>query len=226
MNAPDFKRLAEKIGENREKFCILFETLSEYNGKYNLTAVTEEREVYCKHFLDSLAGEPFFPEGAHVAEVGSGGGFPSLPLAIVRPDLHFTLIESTGKKCEYLRAVCKKLGIDAEVVNTRAEEAGRRSLRERADVCCARAVARLDTLAEYCLPLVKKGGLFLAYKGAEDETALAKRAISLLGGGETRCVKYELPEGMGKRSLVLVTKTHFTPAKYPRGQGKERKEPL
>ncbi len=226
METADFSRLSALCEREREKFEILCSTLSEYNARYNLTAVTEPEEVFVKHILDSLAGESFFPEGARVAEVGSGGGFPSLPLAIVRPDLRFTLIESTGKKCDYLRVACARLGVSAEVVNVRAEDAARGELREKADVCCARAVARLDTLAEYCLPLVKKGGLFLAYKGAEDETSLAARAIFLLGGGNPRCVRYELPGGAGKRTLVLVRKERETPAKYPRGQGKERKEPL
>ena len=225
---PDFTVLNALIEENREKFERFYEMLAECNAKYNLTAITEEKEVYLKHFLDSLAGEPFLFEGARVVEVGSGGGFPSVPLMLVRSDLHFTLVESTGKKCDFLRAVINEFGLNATVKNARAEDCGKDpSLREQFDVCIARAVARLNTLSEYCLPLVKKGGCMLAYKGnAEEEIFEAKHAISLLGGGKTEEFPYELPEGYGNRTLVRIHKEKPTPEKYPRGQGKERSKPL
>lgn len=224
---PDFGALKEQISRKKEKFDLFFRLLTEYNGRYNLTAVTEERDVFYKHFLDSLAGETYFPRGAKALEVGSGAGFPSIPLMIVREDLHFALVESTGKKCEFLKIAAEKLALDAAVFNARAEDLAKDPAhREKYDVCCARAVARLNTLAEYCMPFVRRGGVFLAYKGdAEEEISEARRAFSVLGGEETS-VRYELPENYGTRTLVAVKKTARTPEKYPRGQGREKKCPL
>ena len=148
---------------------------------------------------------------------------------LVRPDLSFTLIESTGKKCDFLSAVKEKFSLPAKILHIRAEDGGRDPLlREQFDVCCARAVARLNTLSEYCLPFVREGGAFLAYKGAgaAEEVAEAKRALSVLGGGEVKMCSYSLPGGMGERTIVFVRKTKPTPAKYPRGRGKERSAPL
>lgn len=223
----DFAALCSLYEEKKEKFSRFYALLLEYNARFNLTAITEEREVFYKHFLDSLAGVSFFPPRASVCEVGSGAGFPSVPLMIVREDLRFTLIESVGKKCAFLRTAVKELGLFAEVKNMRAEDAGRDSaLREKFDVCCARAVARLDTLAEYCLPLVKKGGTMIAYKGSADERKIAANALGTLGGKEKETVFYELPEGYGRRSLVVIEKIRKTPETYPRGNGAERRNPL
>ncbi len=227
MEFPGLALYAEKIEEKNDKFEAFFRLLTEYNAKFNLTAVCGREEVWKKHFLDSLAGEFLFPQSAAVAEVGSGAGFPSVPLMIVREDLHFTLIESTGKKCEFLRAAVRELGLNAAVECARAEELGRDGrFRQKFDVCCARAVARLDTLAEYCLPLVKTGGRWIAYKGKTDETELARGAIRILGGGEAETFPYALPDGAGERVLVSVEKRRGTPPQYPRGRGRERKEPL
>jgi 16S rRNA (guanine527-N7)-methyltransferase len=226
---PDFEKINEIYREKKEKFERFRELLLAYNGKYNLTTILDEKEMLIKHFYDSLAGEFLFPKNARVAEVGSGAGFPSLPLCVAREDLHFTLIESTGKKCDFLRTCAKELNLPhVTVCNLRAEEAGKESaMRERFDVCCARAVARLNTLAEYCMPLVRKGGEMIAYKGrAEEEIAEAKRAIGLLGGKDAQAICYELPENFGERTLVVVQKIKNTPEKYPRGNGKERKNPI
>lgn len=224
------KKVEEYSGRIRdeEKFKVFFNLLTEYNKKYNLTAITEEREVYIKHFTDSAAGEFLMPVSADVLEVGSGAGFPSLVLKILRPDLKFTLLESIAKKCEFLRVAVKELGHSGvEIVNARAEAEARGARRERYDVVCARAVARLNTLSEYCIPFVRKGGIFVAYKsGDEGELEESRRAIGLLGGRIEREYFYDLPEGYGKRSLVVVRKENRTPEKYPRGNGKERKNPL
>ncbi len=223
---PDISALSALCGRESAKFSRFKDLLLSYNARFNLTAITEEKEIFVKHFLDSVAGEGFFPKGACVAEVGSGAGFPSVPLMIVRPDLRFTLIESTGKKCEFLKVAQKELGLNARVVCGRAEELGRlATYRERYDVCCARAVARLNTLAEYCMPLVRVGGMFIAWKGGMSETEEAKKAISVLGGRADE-VEYSLPDGMGERTLVLVKKTAPTPQKYPRGRGAERRDPI
>ncbi len=224
---PDFVRLTALISEKRALFEEFYRMLVRENAAYNLTAIVEEREVFHKHFLDSLAGEHLLGKGARVAEVGSGAGFPSLPLAIVRSDLLFTLIESTSKKCAFLKKVVGALGLHAEVVTMRAEDAGRdASMRETFDAVIARAVAPLPALAEYCLPLVRVGGEMIAWKGSEDERPAARRAATVLGGGTWEAVRYALPEGYGERMLVTCKKMRPTPSGYPRGQGKERKSPI
>lgn len=214
-------------GATGEKFAAFYEMLAEANQKFNLTAITGREDCYAKHFADSLAGSPFFPQGARVCEVGSGGGFPSVPLMIARPDLRFVLLEPTQKKCGFLREVCAALRLPAEVYALRAEDAARDArFRERFDVCCARAVARMNTLAEYCLPLVRTGGLFIAYKGrAEEELQEAAHAFAVLGARVRECAHFNL-EGAGERTVVVAEKTAPTPAAYPRGRGRERSRPL
>lgn len=210
-------------------FEAFFNLLIEYNGRYNLTSITAERDVAYKHFVDSAAGAFLFPQNGRALEVGSGAGFPSLAVKILRPDLSFTLVESVGKKCEFLRAAAKELGLSGVTVfNGRAEDLARDGAhREKYDVVCARAVARLNVLSEYCIPFVKKGGVFVAYKsGDEEELNESKRAFSLLGCRLKENIAYSLPEGYGNRSLTVVEKVSSTPEKYPRGNGKERKNPL
>lgn len=225
----DCKRYTELIsGEYRDKFERFKNLLLDYNNKFNLTAITDENEVYIKHFLDSVAGESFFTKNASVIEIGSGGGFPSIPLKLIRDDLKFLLIESTGKKCGYLQTVVDKLNLsNVEVKNARAEDAAREVIyREKFDFAVARAVARLNTLCEYCMPFVRVGGKFIAYKGgAEEEIKEAANAIKILGGEIENVEQYELPNGE-KRTLIIIKKVAHTPRQYPRGQGKERKAPL
>lgn len=221
-------RLHSLIESNWEKFGIFKELLKEHNKMYNLTSVCDDEGIYFKHFLDSVAGEEYFDMGASVAEIGSGGGFPSIPLKIVREDLKFTLVESTGKKCNFLDTVVDKLGLSGvNVENMRAEEGAKSDkFREKYDICCARAVAALNILAEYCLPYVKVGGKFIAYKGdCSAEIENAANAVKVLGGKIENVVRYELPH-CGKRTLVIIKKIFATPPKYPRGNGKERKNPL
>lgn len=211
------------------RFASFGALLTEYNKICNLTSVTDEKGVIYKHFYDSIVGEGLIPPGASVAEIGSGGGFPSIPLKIVRDDLKFTLIESTAKKCRFLKSVVDSLGLNCvQVMNIRAEEGAHSEiLREKFDCAVARAVAQLNTLCEYCLPYVRVGGRFIAYKGeAAEEIKNAGRAISVLGGEIEEVVPYCLPEDFGKRNLVVIRKIKNTPPLYPRGQGKERKQPL
>lgn len=219
----------EKIqGELKERFEAFKNLLLEYNNKFNLTAITDEKDIYIKHFLDCAAGDMFFGEGVSVVEIGSGGGFPSIPLKLLRGDLKFTLVESTGKKCLYLQEVVDKLKLDCvQVVNARAEELAKdKKYREKFNVCTARAVARLNTLCEYCLPFVKVGGSFIAYKGSnKDELKEAEKAIEILGGKLYRKENYVLPDGE-VRLIIEIKKVKPTPEKYPRGQGKERKSPI
>lgn len=215
-------------GVKKPLFEKYYELLTEYNARFNLTAITEKNDVYEKHFLDSVMGEGLFPKNASVLEVGSGAGFPSLPLKILREDLSFTLVESTGKKCDFLNTVIRELGLsDVTVLNERAETlAHDPAYREQYDVCCARAVARLNTLAEYCLPFVKVGGTVLAYKAeSDDEQREAISAIQKLGGRTAYRYRYGLLDH-GIRTLVCIEKISPTPKRFPRGQGKERKDPL
>ncbi len=216
-------------GECAEKFAAFRALLLEYNARYNLTTILEEQDMLYKHFLDSVAGEGYFGKGAKVIEIGSGAGFPSIPLKIIRPDLAFDLVESVGKKCEFLQVIVDKLGFaKMHIYNLRAEEmAKRENFREQYDHATARAVARMNTLSEYCLPFVKVGGSFIAYKsGEKEEIKEAESAYKALGGRLKICEEYALPKGYGARCLAVVEKIKATPNKYPRGQGKERKQPL
>lgn len=225
----DIEKYADLIkGEYKDSFDRLKTILVDNNKKFNLTAICDDEGIFIKHFLDSVVGESFFKNGAYVAEIGSGGGFPSLPLKIIRNDLKFMLVESTGKKCNHLKEAVAALDMkDMQIFCGRAEDCTRDiKYREMFDCSVARAVARLNTLCEYCLPFVKVGGYFIAYKGdADDEVKEALKAISVLGGKIERVEKYTLPDG-DKRSLVVIKKIAPTPLKYPRGQGKERKSPI
>lgn len=213
---------------NEDKFNRFYEILISENEAVNITSVTQKKEVIYKHFFDSAMGESLIEKNSKVVEIGSGGGFPSVPLKIMREDLDFTLIESTGKKCRCLENTVEKLGLKCvKVLNIRAEEGAHTSLRESFDCAVARAVARLNTLCEYCLPYVRTGGIFIAYKGeCKEELEEARRAIELLGGSTERVERYSLPEGTGERSLVVIRKIKPTPSLYPRGRGRERKNPL
>lgn len=216
-------------GEFKEKFDAYRALLLEYNERYNLTTILEEKDMFYKHFLDSVAGEKYFKTGAKVIEIGSGAGFPSIPLKLLRDDLSFTLVESVGKKCEFLHAVVDKLGLQrVNIYSKRAEDLAKDgAFREQYDAATARAVARMNTLTEYCLPFVRQGGVFVAYKsGDTEEIEEAKNAYKILGGRLKSVERYELPEDYGMRTLAVVEKVKPTPNKYPRGQGKERKSPL
>lgn len=204
--------------------------LIEWNGKMNLTAIVEPDEVLIKHFYDCLL---FFkdvdvPEGAGVIDVGTGAGFPGMVLKIARPDINLCLLDSLNKRLVFLAEVLEKTALSAEVVHARAEDGAKKpELREGFDIACARAVAAMPVLSEYCLPYVKQGGLFVAMKGpaADEELAAAKKAISVLGGGEAQIFCETLPDG-GERRIVKIKKISQTPTKYPRNSGKIAKQPL
>ncbi len=216
-----------KNEDQEKKLYEFLNLLKEWNQKFNLTSIKEDIDIEIKHFEDCLIGEKFFPKNSSVIEIGSGGGFPSIPVMIVRRDLSFTLVESVGKKCEFLKFVIEKLNLNATVINKRAEELGKDSFyRESFDVVTARAVAQLNTLSEYTLPLIKKGGLFIAYKSQNDELSGAKNAIKILGGKERETFNYSLSDNLGERTIYLIEKVENTPLKYPRGNGKERSKPL
>ena len=214
--------------EEVKKFEIFREMLKKYNNEFNLTAICDDEGINEKHFIDSLLGVEMFTKNSTVAEIGSGGGFPSLPLKIVREDLSFTLIEATGKKCRYLEKVITELGLkNMTVINGRAEEIGKDpAYRERFDHATARAVASLNILSEYCMPFVKTGGSFIAYKGnADAEIEEGRNAVKILGGEIGRIKSAELSDG-SERKIIEIVKKSKTPVLYPRGNGKERKKPL
>lgn len=225
----EFCKEPEKaLEDNKEKFEKFGGLLAEYNKKYNLTSICDEKEVFYKHFFDSIMAKDLIDYNANVVEIGSGGGFPSVPLKIIRGDLKFTLIESTGKKCEFLKTVVDKLGFGCvKVLNIRAEDGGcMLELREKFDFAVARAVAKLNTLCEYCLPYIRVGGKFIAYKGENESFEESLSAVKILGGEIEKIINYSLPENYGARNLVIIKKVRSTPLKYPRGNGKERKNPL
>lgn len=208
-----------------DKFNHYYEFLVSENEKYNLTSIVEKKDVYVKHFLDSILGEKYFLRNSNVVEIGSGAGFPSVPLMLFREDLTFTLVESNGKKCTFLRQIVDKLDLSSRVKIEclRAEDFAKTN-RNMFDCFTARAVAPTTALLEYGLPLIKKGGRLVLYKGESGETEKTDNALNILGGSLIKEDKYEL-EGM-KRTLIIVEKTGETPLKYPRGQGKERSKPL
>lgn len=225
MNTEQIKKLIYE--ENRDKFDRFFSLLTKYNEKFNLTAIKEEKEVFEKHFLDSAAGIFLLPKGAKCIEIGSGGGFPSMVLKLLRDDLTFTLVESVGKKCEFLRVIVDNFSLQGvDILNTRAETLAKEEKhREKYDVAVARAVARMNTLSEYLLPFVKVGGMMVTYKGEREEIDEAQNAIQTLGGALREVIPYRV-EGADNHCLVVVDKIKRTPPLYPRGNGKERSKPL
>lgn len=212
--------------EQAEKYVRLCDFMVEYNKNVNLTAITDFEDVVMKHFVDSVI--PFskqsIDEGASFIDVGTGAGFPSLPLLIYRPDLKGTLCDSLQKRCVYLEKVCKEIGVSAEIVHARSEELGRKK-RECFDFSTARAVAAMPVLMEYCLPFVKVGGRFISLKSVNEDISCAENAAKTLGGKISTVTDYKLPNGDDRR-LVITEKVSQTPTKYPRNSGNIAKKPL
>ena len=211
------------------QFEVYAKYLVEYNQKVNLTAITEHTEIYIKHFLDSLIPLTYedIPKGASIIDVGTGAGFPSVPIKIYRPDVKLTLLDSLNKRIVFLDSLCSKLGFtDVECIHGRAEEFGKdANYRERFDYAIARAVANLPTLNEYCMPFVKVGGSFIAMKGTSEDLELAKKSISTLGGKISKDVTYQIPP-QDSRRIIVIKKVANTPNKYPRISGKIKSKPI
>ena len=208
-----------------------YEMLIEKNKVMNLTAITEFDEVLVKHFADSLSICTIIPDNVKsVCDLGTGAGFPGIPMAIAYPDLQFTLIDSLNKRIKFLQEVVDALGLsNVTLVHARAEEAGRNKLyREQYDLVVSRAVANISTLSEYCLPLVKVGGYFISFKSGdiEDEIKQSGKAISKLGGKLQKPVLFNLPDTNISRSFLVIDKEKSTPKAYPRKAGTPSKEPL
>lgn len=218
--------------EQLEKFESFYRLLVEKNKGVNLTAIVEEKEVAVKHFIDSLSclkATPF-GDGMSLLDIGTGAGFPGIPLKIYCQGLTVTLLESLDKRVNFLKEVISELGLSQiEAIHARAEDIGRNNdYREKYDRVVARAVAGLGVLTEYCLPSVKVGGFFLAMKGPklEEEIAAAKKAIEILGGEVEKTISLRLPFTGDERNLVLIRKVKNTPEKYPRRAGIPQKKPL
>ena len=211
-----------------DRFDYLEQRLLRWNEKVNLTAITDSEEIMIKHFIDSLTVlyAENMTENAKVVDVGCGAGFPGLPILIARPDLQFTFVESDSKKLAFIREIVKDNGLFGEGIHERAEELARtKEYRERYDYAVSRAVAPLNILAEYCIPLVKPGGMFIALKGAEDEVQLGENAVKETGGKIEKVVSLKLPNG-DSRNIILIRKISQTPAKYPRKTKKITAKPL
>ena len=222
----------ELSDERIEKLYELTRIMLEVNASMNLTAITEEKAIILKHYVDSLTVSRYIPNGAKLIDVGCGAGFPCLPLAIFRPDLDITALDSTAKRINYIKDTASKLGIDnIYAVAARAEEYGKKDgYRESFDVATARAVAALPILSELCLPFVKIGGKFVSMKASQGEREVidAKNAIKLCGGEVKSIDKLELlsDDGSESRTIISVTKVTSTPIKYPRHYSQISKKPL
>lgn len=204
--------------------------LLEWNEKMNLTAIEDDKDVIIKHFVDSLSIMPYLPnKPATLIDIGTGAGFPGIPLKVVRQDLTITLLDSLEKRIKFLEVVIQSLGLEGiSTIHGRTEDFGIKvEYREKFDIAVARAVANLPVLLEYCLPYVKVGGTFIAMKGSNtDEAAQSGKALQVLGGEIAEIRELCLPDSEIKRNIFIIRKLRHTPSKYPRKAGKPSKEPL
>lgn len=211
-----------------ERFELLAQMLVDWNGRVNLTAITEPDEIVVKHFIDSLSplAHIDLAEGARVIDVGCGAGFPGLPILIARPDLKITFLDSISKKLSFIEAFLNEAELFGETLHDRAEMIGKQAEhREQYDAAFTRAVAPLNILAEYCLPLVQVGGAYISMKGAQSEAELGESAVTELGGEIERVIPLELPNA-DRRNLVIIKKVSQTATKYPRKSKKIDTFPL
>ena len=215
-----------------EQFMKYYDLLIEKNKVMNLTAITDLNEVMTKHFLDSvlISNVLDMSDYSTLVDMGTGAGFPGIPIKILFPHLKVTLIDSLNKRLKFLNDVISELELDKiETVHGRAEDLGHNDLyREKYDLCVSRAVANLSTLSEYCIPFIKKSGVFASYKASdsEEEINISKNAITILGGSISKICEIDLPGTEVKRNIVIIKKDKCTPKKYPRKAGTPSKEPL
>lgn len=239
MNPEQFVQELKKYNltltaKQEAQFKDYFKILVAANEHVNLTRITAQDDVYLKHFFDSITPlfvfKDVFKENTTLCDVGAGAGFPSIPLKIMFPSLKITIVDSLAKRLKFLKNLIAQLDLkDVELVHGRAEDVGQDKLyRERFDLVTARAVANMATLSEYCLPLVKKNGYFIALKGpkADSELASAKKAIQVLGGKTIAKKEFTLPLSDEERTLILIQKAKNTPKKYPRQAGKPNRKPI
>lgn len=223
----EFQKCNIELSQDKaDKLLKLYEFLVEYNQNVNLTAITDFEEVVVKHFIDSVL--PFsmidIKENSSFIDVGTGAGFPSIPLMIVRPDLKGTLLEALNKRCVFLEKACELTGVDAKVIHVRAEDYAKEK-REAFDFATARAVAAMPVLCEYCIPYVKTGGRFIALKSVNEDETLCEKAVNMLGGKIAEIKDYTITNGDNRR-LFIIDKVSQTPTKYPRNPSMIKKKPL
>lgn len=223
----EFQKCNIELSQNKaDKLLKLYEFLVEYNQNVNLTAITDFEEVVVKHFIDSVL--PFsmidIKENSSFIDVGTGAGFPSIPLLIVRPDLKGTLLEALNKRCVFLEKACDLTKVDAKVVHGRAEDYTKEK-REAFDFATARAVAAMPVLCEYCIPYVKTGGRFIALKSVNEDETQCEKAVKVLGGKISEIKDYTITNGDSRR-LFIIDKVSQTPTKYPRNPSMIKKKPL
>ena len=213
-----------------EQFYQYMELLLEWNQKINLTAITNPEEIILKHFIDSLTIAKHIKKEAKLIDVGTGAGFPGIPLKIVREDIEITLLDSLNKRINFLKEVIEKLELtNIQTIHSRAEDlAKNKNYRERFDYATSRAVANMTTLSEYLIPFVKVGGCVICMKGAEinEETQQSQKAIAILGGKIIQKEAFQLPQSDIKRNIIILEKVKQTPMKYPRKAGMPAKEPI
>lgn len=239
MNIEEFEELMKKYGkkieieftdEQLKKFYDYMNLLIEWNQKINLTAITEPKEIILKHFIDSLTINKYIQQKSTLADVGTGAGFPGIPLKILRPDIKVTLVDSLNKRINFLNEVIEKLNLeDIVTVHSRIEDFGKnKSYREKFDYVTARAVANLAVLSEYLIPIAKIGGKCLCMKGSnvEEEITSGKNAINVLGGKLEKVDEFVLPDSDISRNVIILSKIKNTPARFPRKAGMPSKEPL
>lgn len=216
--------------EQAEQFFDYMNLLIEWNEKMNLTAITDPEEIILKHFIDSITILKELEDGSKVVDVGTGAGFPGIPLSIMNPTLKITLVDSLNKRLIFLQEVVNQLGLkNVEIIHARAEEFGQnKKFRESYDVATSRAVANLSTLSEYLIPLVKVGGKAVSMKasGAQEEINEAKKAIEILGGSIEKVEAFDLPQSDIGRTVIIIRKNRQTPNKYPRKSGTPSREPI
>ena len=224
------EKLDIKLNQNQlEKFKIYMDFLLEYNLHTNLTSITLPEDIIIKHFLDSIIVSNYVPSGQSIIDIGTGAGFPGMPLKIYNETINLTLVDSLNKRVRFLNDLSLKLGLNAEIFHARAEELSLNfAFREKFDIAVSRAVAPLNILSEYCLPYVKKGGCFIALKGPDinREIKNAGKAIKLLGGKIEDEVLFDLPKDKGKRTILIIRKQNSTPKGYPRKNSKISSLPL
>ncbi|WP_223595381.1 16S rRNA (guanine(527)-N(7))-methyltransferase RsmG [Neobacillus bataviensis] len=237
MNIEQFKESLQEKGitltdRQLNQFEKYYETLVEWNEKMNLTAITDKEDVYLKHFYDSITAAFYFDftKPFHLCDVGAGAGFPSIPLKIVFPEIEVTIVDSLNKRISFLTHLANVLELEnVHFVHDRAETFGvNPEYRENFDVVTARAVARMSVLSEFCLPLVKVGGDFIAMKAAsaKEELAVGQKAITTLGGKLDKMFTFTLPFEESERSILIIKKEKQTPKKYPRKPGTPGKAPI
>lgn len=239
MNKEEFKKEMEeklakievKLNDKQiEQFYQYMVLLLDWNEKINLTAIIEPKEIILKHFIDSLTIEKQLKLGETLIDVGTGAGFPGIPIKIARPDVNIVLLDSLNKRILFLNEVISKLKLEKiETIHARVEEAGKnKKYREKFDVATSRAVANLTTLTEYLLPLVKRDGRAICMKGpgVEKEIEESKKAIDVLGGKIESVESFQLADTDNQRNIVYIEKIKNTPAKYPRKPGTPSKEPI